>query len=262
MKIKATLAPLAGFTLVGFLWVGEATAQRDRGAGGGSFRRPSLRRLCQSAESQSLDEPPKWRRRKHAAPGPPTGRRRWRDAATRRYAWRCAAAGRGTRRRNPTPERTTRRRNAAAGRSSRWCPATWRRPGRDPAPRRRGGIAAPRRRAWQSAAGRGERKPAPWRRRWDPAAGGRRWRQPAPWRRRWRQPAAGGRGRGEPARRVVRPPFRLPRNARPRRAPTGRSTPWYTSERTAESRRSAQQRRQSAQHRRSEYWQPQYWRSE
>ena len=75
MKIKSTLAPLAGFTLVGFLWVGEATAATWPGSRRRrSFRRPSLRRLCQSAEPQSLDEPPKWRRRKHAArPAPQPG---------------------------------------------------------------------------------------------------------------------------------------------------------------------------------------------
>ena len=207
MKIKSTLAAAGRIHACWFplggggncaTWPGR---RRRR-----SFRRPSLRRLCQSAEPQSLDEPPKWRRRKHAAPSPhnreapPAG---CSDPAVRLEVRRGRA---GDPPEKSAPERTTRRRNAAAGRSSRWSPATWRRPGRDPASRRREGIAASRRRAWQPAAGRGGSEASALEAKVGPAAG----------RRRWREPAAGRRGRAEPARRVVRPALRLPRNARPR----------------------------------------------
>ena len=249
MKIKSTLAPLAGFTLVGFLWAGEATAQHWPGSRRRrSFRRPSLRRLCQSAEPQSLDEPPKWRRRKHAAPlppnreAPPAG---CSDPAARLEVRRGRAGDppekSSARTHNPAAERSGRAElpvessdlaearagsSAAAARGDRSVPAAGLaasgRAGRAEASALEAKVGSSAREAKvEAASGRGRRR---------------------------RQPAAGRRGRGEPARRVVRPALRLPRNARPRRA-ARRSTPWYTPERTAESRQSARwsrRRRQSA----------------
>ena len=51
MKINSTLAPLAGCTLFGFLWVGEASAQSGRGAGGGG--RSAGHRSAGSASQQN-----------------------------------------------------------------------------------------------------------------------------------------------------------------------------------------------------------------
>ena len=167
MKIKSTLAPLAGFTLVGFLWVGEATAQRGRGAGGGgrSAGHRSAGSASQQNRSPSMSRP-SGGGGTHALP--PTGRRRRRDAATRRYAWRCAAAGRGPageiqrRTHNPAAE-------AAAGRSARWR-SDRRRPG-DPARGARRRVAASGRGAAEAALeAKAGAQPG---RRWQPAA---RWR--------------------------------------------------------------------------------------
>ena len=194
MKITSTLASLVGFALIGFLWAGEASATWP-GSRRRSFRRPSLRRLCQSAEPQSIDEPTWWRRRQHTSALPRNQERRRRNAATRRYAWGGAAAQCGTGRRSQPPERTTRRRNAAAGRSFRRAP-------RDLAEARAGSSgpavkaerAAPA--AGLAASGRAERTGSERALEAKVGASGRGCR--------WREPAARRRGR-EPPRRVVRP---------------------------------------------------------